>query len=136
MLNVNLPKFLVSVTGLFVFTVLFDHVVHGTLLLPLYESTSTLWRSATDVQSLSTLDYVFKLMLSVVITLLFTRHFEDKGIGEGIRFGIFTGLVYGVMKLSAYIHLPISLDLALGWGIGSLVYAILGGIILSMLYKK
>jgi hypothetical protein len=111
-------------------------VVHGHILLDYYNQTPALWRPMADMQSMFGACLLFKFAIGAVLTLLFTRNFEGKGLEEGVRFGVYVGLLMGVIGAMNYLWLPISTTLAIAWFVDGIVYSICCGVILSWLYKK
>lgn len=114
----------------------FDFLYHGQLLMPLYESTASLWRPMEEMEAFMPLCIAYHAAMAFLFSFLFSRHYEGKGIGEGVRFGLYVGLILGVSGASAYIHLPIPLNLAIGWFVGGVLYAVASGVAIAFVFGR
>lgn len=132
--GVNIPRFLMSVLAGFVFICVLDFLVHGNLLMNLYNQTGYLWRAPENMVMPWMIGTQF--LTSLIAAFIFTRNFEGKGIQEGVRFGLMLGLLMAVMMSAPYAWMPIPLVLALGWAGAGLATGLGLGIIFSLIYKK
>lgn len=132
--GVNLMRFSFCVLGGFAFLFLFDYIVHQILLMDLYEQTAQLWRAPEETSF--ALMMLRNLILVKILALIFTRHYEEKGVGEGLRFGLLMGLLLALLMSSSYIWMPISLTLALGWAASGFLTGLGLGVIFSLIYRK
>lgn len=131
----NTQRFIISTVAVFAFMVVYEMVAHGHLMMPLYQEFQHLWRTEEAMQQYIAWSIGIALAMSAVITWLYTRHYEGKGLHEGLRFGLYVGLIMGLMQASAYVYLPISLELAFAWFAVCLIEGIGAGIVLSLTYK-
>lgn len=131
----NTQRFIISVIAVFAFMFAYEFVVHGQLMMPIYNETPQLWRTPEEMQALMPWSIITGLALSAIIAWIFVQHYENKGHQEGLRFGLWVGLLLGVMQFGAYNYLPISMNLALAW-LAILVVEGLGiGLVLSATYR-
>jgi hypothetical protein len=134
--GVNIKNFIIALIFGFAFLFVFDMILHGNILIALYDQTPELWRTPDDMMA----NFYFTLLtefLTVFTTLLvFTRHFEKKGIAEGVRFGILIGLVLAVQMAAPYGWLTISPLLAFGWFVGGIAQGIALGMIYAVFYRQ
>lgn len=128
-------RFIVSVIAAFAVIFGFQYVYHGVLLMPTYEATASVWRPMTEMQQMMPWCIGAKLALAIAFTWIFSKHYEGRGVGEGVRFGLYTGMLLGISTFMSYIHLPISLGLAAAWFVGEVAMAVLVGITLSYTYR-
>lgn len=132
----NCKRYALSVVAGFIFVFIFEYMLHGNLLMGLYEQTSNLWRSPEEMEKYMPLMTLIQFLSVVVISFIFTRNYENKGIAEGARFGLLIGLLIGVGMIGSYAYMPIPMALALGWFIGTVIELTLLGVILSLTYKE
>ena len=118
-------RFSISVIVLFVFTYVFDLLVHGGTL-PL--------TGLPAVHGDATVMVVGQLLMSIVVTYLFSQWHDHNGVSGGIRFGIPMGVLIGTVLMSGLDTLTIAG--VLGLFVSTLFYTIIGGILLSVTYKK
>ena len=132
----NMKRFLLCVVVGFVFVFLYEFVVHGVLLKPIYEATAALWRSEEDMKSLCPYGMLVSLAFVSLVACIFVKNYEAKGFGEGVRFGFLLGLLMGLIPASFYLYMPIPGTLALAWFFASFVETIGLGILFAFIYRK
>lgn len=113
---------------------LFEGFYHGQYLMPIYLQTASVWRSMAEMQSLMGWYVGVLVATGLILSFLFSRNYENKGVPEGVRFGFYVGLLIGVTHFCAYVHLPIPLSLAVLWLLGWIVEGVLVGITLALTY--
>lgn len=131
----NTQRFIISVIAVFAFMFAYEFVVHGHLMMPMYREFQQLWRPDEAMKELMPWSLGIGLALAASISWLFTRHYEGKGLEEGARFGLYVGLIMGLVQAGAYMYLPISLNLALAWFVLYVIEGIGAGVVLSLTYK-
>ena len=94
--------------------VILDIIIHGNLLMGLYEQTAQLWRPENEMMP------VFINIISLVSALLFVFIYcqlvKDKNRSKGIKLGVISGLLIGTLcGLGSYAYMPIPMSLAIGW---------------------
>jgi len=130
----NKKRYIISLFVVFVFVFLYEFLVHWFLLKDIYTQTSQLWRPEGEMNMFFM--FMSQLGFSVVIAYIFTLHYEGKGIGEGIRFGLCMGLLLGSIDIATYAYMPIPMMLTLSWVLASLLKGLGSGVILSLVYKR
>lgn len=132
--NINTSRFILCTLILTIFTFIYQWFVHGHLLVDEYAAFANLWRSPEDMKALFGSTVFFNVALSAILTILYSRGHEGKGVDEGVRFGVYVGLLMGILSAMAYLWLPISTSLATLWFVDGLVFSLLAGVILSLTY--
>lgn len=131
----NIKKFVPTVIAGFVFVFLYEWLFHGNMLMGLYARTANLWRSVEDMQAHMPLMMAMQFTFVLILAFIFTRNYEGRGIGEGLRFGIYMGALMGFTAFSTYCFMPISFTLALAWLIGTFIEVLGLGVIFALTYK-
>ena len=73
---------------------------------------------------------------AVVFVYVYARFFAEKNLGNGLRYGFFIGLAWGVgMGYGTYAVMPLPYSLALGWFLGTLVEFIAAGLLVGLIVK-
>lgn len=134
--SLNCKRFAIATIAGFIFTFIYDFIVHGNLMMPLYEATADLWRPEEDTQELMPFYMIASFIMVMVLLFIFTRHYEGKGIAEGVRYGAMIGAFVGLIQASLYIYLPIPMTLAAAWFACSFIWLISLGAIFSLLYRN
>lgn len=134
--TLNCKRFALSTICGFIFTFIYDFIVHGILVKPMYDETAQLWRPESTMVDYMPIAMVVSLLTIITSLYIFTRNFEGKGISEGIRFGAMMGTLIGIIMFGMYVYLPIPMTLAITWFIASFAWMLGLGIIFSITYKK
>jgi hypothetical protein len=132
----NIKRYAITAIALFVFTTAFDFLVHGILLKEAYTSTSNLWRPEAEMESYMGLMFLTQLAFSAAFAFIFTRNYEGRGIGEGARYGLYLGGLLAILEVQRYCYLPVPFSLPLSWALSAIVWGVLAGVILSLLYRE
>jgi hypothetical protein len=130
----NKKRYVISLFVVFVFVFLYEFLVHWFLLKDIYTQTAQLWRPEEEMNMFFM--FMSQLGFSAVIAYIFTLHYEDKGIGEGIRFGLCIGLLLGSIDIATYAYMPIPMVLTLSWVLASLLKGLGSGVVVSLVYKR
>ena len=130
----NCKRWAACVVAVFAFVFLFEWVLHGNLLKTIYESTPELWRGHDEHQMWA---YILgTAVYALAICCIFTKNFEGKGIGEGLRFGLMMGVLVGSIQIATFCYMPISLTRMLAWVGAEVVKGLGAGVLLSLIYKN
>ena len=132
----NIKRYGLAAVAVFAFMFAFEFFWHGILLHDQYEATKALWRSEQDFEAFFPLAIAVTVVLALLISFIFTRHYESCGLGEGVRFGVMLGLLMGVLQFGIYPYLPIPLGLAVSWFLGATLEGIGIGIVLALIYRN
>ncbi len=130
----NVKRFIwASIAVFFAFEVM-AAIVHMVILRKAYEALAPVWRP--DMTSLLWILHVGSLILAFLFTYIFVKGYENKGILEGIRYGIIIGLFanipYGFYEYAMY---PLPFSLCLQWFIYGMIEFVICGIIAAAVYK-
>jgi len=130
----NTRRFALSIVAVFIFVFLFEFLLHGLLLTDLYRQTAQLWRPQEEAKMIFI--FLSQFGFAVVATYMFTAHFENRGIGEGLRFGLYVGLLLATIEIGRYCYMPIPGLLATVWVAGALIKGLGSGAVLALTYKR
>lgn len=122
----------------FVVTMGFDWVFHGIYMKEAYEATKDMWRPEEEMQNFFHICLIYHGVLAFGIAGLYcwiSRFLPCSGKTPkaGLKFGFFVGLIIGISHFGSYIWMPIPMDMAINWLIGSIVWGMLLGFVLSQL---
>jgi len=127
-------KYGLALLAVFVFVFIFDFLVHGLLLKDAYAQTAHLWRPEGEQKMLFM--FLAQLGYSAVLGFIFTRNFENKGLGEGLRFGLLMGFFMGSVQIGTYGYMPLPLYLPLLWMASEILKGTFAGLVLSLVYRN
>ncbi len=130
-------KFWTAFIVIFVVWIILDYLVHGVILSSAYQSEEMMKIMRPDMGDKMWIMYVVTLIMSFFFTLIFSKGYEGKGVGEGIRYGLYVGLLMATpMAYSSYAMYPMPYSLALQWFIYGIIHYLILGIIVSLVYGK
>ena len=128
-------KVLMGAIAVFVWIAVWQMIVNTTLLSQEYAATAHLWRPMEEM--MMGLFYFVYLCVSFLLAMIFSRGYEGKGIPEGLRFGVYLGLLMSIpMAYGTYGAMPIPYSLALKWFLFGLIEYIVAGVILGAVFGQ
>lgn len=127
-------KFWMTFAAVFVASFICDFVVYFLILGSAFNSLP-LWRP--DKESLMWIYHVITLVGSFFFTFIFTKGYEGKGIAEGIRYGLYTGIWLSTgMAYGTYAMVAIPYGLTLEWFFLGVLSYIVMGVVASLVYGR
>jgi hypothetical protein len=100
------------------------------------EGVKEAFRSTEEMQSNMWIMWVMYFVWAFFFTFIFVKGYENKGIIEGVKFGIYIGLFYlPVSAYGNYAVYPIPYSLAFQWFIFGLIQSVIFGITVALIYK-
>ncbi len=131
----NVKRFVWASIAVFVAFEIIDTVVHMVILRKTYEALAPIWRP--EMTSLSWIFPVCALIMAFLFVYIFIKGYENKGIMEGVRYGIIIGLFISIpYGFCSYAMYPLPFSLCLQWFIYSMITYIIGGIIAAAIYQS
>jgi len=130
-----MKKVLVGAIVVFVVLEVLDFLIHGVILTSSYSATPDIWRP--DMMDVMWVLHIVKIVIAFFFALIFSKGYEGKGVVEGIRYGLYVGIMMGVgMAYGTYTMIAISSALAFQWFLFSVFEYIVAGIGVAMVYGK
>ena len=127
-------KFWMAFIAVFVTGVILNMIIYGVALGSAFRSLPV-WRA--DMKSLQWIYMVISLVGSFFFTLIFSKGYEGKGIAEGMRYGLYTGIWLSIgMAYGTYGMVAVPYGLTLEWFVLGVLSYIVMGIVASLVYGK
>jgi len=118
--------------AVFVTLEVLNFVIHGLILGSTYAS-MTVWRS--DMMSKMWITHLITLIGAFFFAFIFSKGYENKGIGEGLRYGLYIGIWLSVgMAYGTYSMIAIPYSMALEWFLLGVVEYLIAGAVLAMVF--
>ncbi len=131
----NSKRFILASIAVFILIQAIDWLVHGVIMSGWYAEIAGLWRA--DMMDLMWVMVLGSLFFSFMFVLIFIKGYEGKGIMEGIRYGLYVGLLIMVSgSLGQYAMYPIPLAMALTWLAYGIIEMIIAGAAAAAIYRK
>lgn len=130
-----MKKTTLSILSVFIAWSVMDFVIHGVILRSSYAATASLWRPMGEMKT--SLMYFSVFVASLTFVLIYSLFFSQKGISTGLKYGALFGLSAGVpMGYGSYSVMPIPYHMAFTWCFGSVVEAMVGGLIIGLIIRE
>ena len=126
-------RFLSATLGAFVFVFLYELLVHGQLMMGLYNQTASLWRPQEECNMAIML--LSQLLFAAALAFFYPIIGSDTECKKAIPFGAGLGLVMAAPQLATYCYLPIPLSISLSWALISFIKALGRTYIVSKIYN-
>jgi hypothetical protein len=130
-----MKKILIGFVITFVLLEVLDILIHGVILMNAYQATQNVWRP--DMMQKMWILHIVKLVVAFLITFIFSKGYEGKGIMEGLRYGLYIGVLMSIgMAYGTYAMVAIPYSLALQWFIYGVVEYTIVGVALALVFGK
>ncbi len=130
----NVKRFIISVLVVFLTIFATDFVFHTILFESLYSATSHLWRGEDEMLMAPML--ISQIGFALILSFIYIKNYENRGLEEGLRFGLYFGLLLSVIQIGKYSYLPVPFQLIEAWVLVDMVQCLLSGVLLSIIYKN
>jgi len=131
----KVKRLILAILVVFLFIVAYEWLLHGVLLKGLYETTPQFWRPEATMPQYLPFLFVGQFFMAVFFGIIFAKGYENRGIGEGARFGLLIGLLFAPMSLIWYAIQPLPGILIVYWILGRIVGMIIAGILLAAICR-
>jgi magnesium-transporting ATPase (P-type) len=134
----NVKKFWIAVVVVFVLAQLTGYLIHVVMLGPTYESEGIkeIFRSMEEMNSKKWIMWVTDLVWVFFFTYIFVKGYENKGLLEGIKYGIYIGLfIPFVFAYQSYVIYPVPYSLAFQWFLYGVIQCVIYGLVVAAIYK-
>ena len=124
---------------IFIAMAVLNMIIHGFILSSTYQTdeVSKIMRPESEMNSMMWIYYVVYIIQAFFFTFIFSKGYEGKGIMEGVRYGLYMGLLMATpMAYASYAMYPMPYSLALQWFIYGMIQYIILGILIALVYKK
>lgn len=132
----NKKRYWLATLVVFIFIFFYDWIFHGVVLRDLYMATASLWRTHEVMQMFFGWIIAGQLLLSIMFCWIFTKGYQQRGLLEGVRYGLYIGILMSAPEMIRYAVQPISLTLLWSWIGGGILEFIIAGIITAAIYRK
>lgn len=134
----NVKRFWLAFVVVLVLLFVTDWVIHGGILRATYESEGVkeAFRTMEEMNSKMWIMWLMYLVWVFFFTFIFVKGYENKGIMEGFKYGIYIGLFYSMASAYGnYVVYPIPYTLAFQWFLYGLIQCVIFGLAVAAIYK-
>lgn len=128
--------FWIGFVAVFVVAQLIGFVVHAVWLEGTYQSLAAVFRPEAEINRMMWMMMAGSVITLFLFCLIFTKGYEGKGIGEGLRYGLLIGLFMSVpMAVDQFVVYPITAELAVIWFITGVINFMILGAVFAAIYR-
>jgi len=129
-------KMFIAVLTVFIILEVTGFIIHGLLLSKTYEGLAAVFRPMAEMNALMWRMWIADVVWSFFFVFIFNKGFQNKGLIEGVRYGIYISLfmsfVAAVAQNAVY---PVPYTLALQWFIYGTIQNVILGVVVAFLAK-
>ncbi len=132
----NKGRYIIGSLAVFVYLFLAEGIFHTYIMGDFYQQSQDLLRGEAGAGDFIIWMILGFLILAFGFCYIFTKGYENKGMGEGVRFGLYVGITFSVSaSLINYAVFPYPTSWVVGWIIGYPIMMMLAGAIIATIYK-
>ena len=133
----NYGRYLLASFVVWVYFFAIEFIYHGLLLTDRYEGIKHVMRPESDAGGFLLWVIVAYLILALGLCKIFIVGYQNRGVAEGIRFGVLIGITFGISHTFInHAVFPFPRDLTILITVGYILEMILAGAIISLIYKQ
>ena len=131
----NKKRYVIASLVVFVAACILDYIIHCVILCGTYKNYPEFF--VTDIGAGGTiLTIIGALVFGFIFCFIFTKGYEERGILEGVRYGLWIGLLlYLPCMLYSWAVFKFPIGLPVWWLILGVIEMIILGIIAAVIYK-
>lgn len=129
-----MKKLLLSILAVFVAWQILDYLIHGVILMDAYESTKELWRPMEEMSM--PMMMIISILVAATFCYIYYAYISNKNLNTALKFGLIYGLGMGIsFGYGSYSVMPIPYSMALTWFLGTVVEAVVAGLLVGLIVK-
>ena len=128
-------KVLIGFIAVYVTMAVTNMIIHMGLLSSTYHLPEVMRVMRPESDGTMWIYFVTGLFTSFFFTLIFSKGYEGKGIAEGLRYGLYVGLLMATpIAYDSYASYPLPYSLALQWFIYGVIQYLILGVVVAMVF--
>jgi hypothetical protein len=130
-----LKRILLATVAVFVAWEVLDFVIHGLILRDAYAASPELWRPMADMKM--GLMYIVGAIAAFCFAGVYGWLVRPKSLNAALKLGLLSGIGAGVsMGYGSYCVMPIPYAMAFTWFAGTVVQALVGGLLAGVIIRE
>ena len=134
----NTKKLVTAFVVVFILLEVTNYLVNMVILSSTYANPeiSKIFRPMAEMDAKMWMMRIADLVYSFFFVFIFVKGYENKGIMEGVRYGIYIGIFIQFMAAVAqHVVYPVPASLAVQWFIYGLIESVIFGVAAAVIYK-
>ncbi len=129
-----MKRYILASIAVFFTVFIWDFLIHGMVLAPVYESTQHLWR--TQEESKMHFMFLSQIAFSLMFVVIYSKNNDAGTMREGASFGLRIGLLLSAIELGKYCYMPVVFPLVGVWLASQSIKGMIAGVIVAKVYAK
>ncbi len=129
-----MKKMLLGAIAAFIFVFIFEFIVHGFLMMGMYEATMSVWRP--QAESSMSIMLLSQFLFALAVAFFYPIVGPDKECKKALPFGLGLGLVMAMPSIATFTYLPIPISISLMWAAASFVKALGSVVIVAKIINR
>lgn len=128
-------KVLIGFIVAFVVLEILSYIVNGLILMSQYEALKDVWRQ--DMDSKMYIFHLTNLVFAFMFAFIFSKGYEGKGIGEGVRYGFYIGVMVWIpAAYNTYASFALPYGLIWKWWVLGIIQTVIAGIAVAAVFGR
>ena len=133
----NTKRFWMAFVAAYLVYQVLGFLIHVVWLDSDYQELAAIFRPKEQMDQMMWITFITSAVMTLMFCYIFTRGYENRGIGEGVRYGLYMGLFFMTMQAyDSYVFYPLPYHLALKWFVAGMLVFIAMGSVVSLVYKN
>jgi len=131
-------KFFLTVILVFVTLEVTNYIIYQVIMAPTFQDPelTKAFRPEGEMAGKMWIAFLMDLVWSFFFVFFFSKGYENRGIMEGVRFGIYIGLFYSmVVSYQSYVFYPLPYSFVLSMFLWGVLQCIICGIVAALVFK-
>ena len=131
-------KFFLTVILVFVTLEVTNYIIYQLIMAPTFQDheLTKAFRPEGEMAGKMWIAFLMDLVWSFFFVFFFSKGYENRGIMEGVRFGIYIGLFYSmVVSYQSYVFYPLPYSFVLSMFLWGVLQCIICGIVAALVFK-
>lgn len=130
-----MKKLLLGWLAAFVVLSALDYLVHGVIMSSTYEAAKEVFRP--DMDSKMWIYSLVSVITTFFFVLIFSKGYEGKGIMEGVRYGLYAGVLVSTgYAYGSYASFALPYSLAMQWFVYGVAEYVIIGVVVALIYGQ
>jgi len=127
-----MKKLLLSILAVFIAWQILDYIIHGVILMGAYEETQNLWRPMEEMSM--PMMMIVSILVAAAFCYIYYAYISNKNLNTALKYGLVFGLGMGIsFGYGSYTVMPIPYSMALTWFLGTVVEAVVAGLLIGLI---
>lgn len=131
----NTKRFVLAVVAVYVVLAAFGITFYENVFAAQFAPFEAFMRPQAEMVNMMAWSLLGHLAQVIVFCFIFLKGYENKGVMEGVRYGVLIGLYMVSLDVVWYSALPLPLSTLIFWAVLDFIMMVIAGAVLAAIYK-